>query len=485
MQSEKVDPVRGASTRLGALVVASLVALHAPVHAQTVAYSPVAPQPGRNALRANSDAIEALVSRVMPSVVQVVVSGYRPQGDGQRLRRERTSGSGVVVDSGGYVLTNAHVVQGAERVQVVLAGQSATSDSARVAGQEARTLDARVVGQSDELDLALLQVDLPDLAPLPLADYGQLRQGELVFAFGSPDALRNSVSMGVVSAVAQQTEPHSPIVWIQTDAAVNPGNSGGPLVNSAGELVGLNTFIRSLSGGSEGLGFALPSAVIALAYPQLRDHGHLHRAILGMAAEPVTPQLRKGLGLTAQEGVIAADVAPGGPAARGGIKVGDVITAIDGQPLEAMSLVRLNLFLLTLADGQTMSVDLRRGSESVRAAVTAVVPPHQCARAEPVDTRPNLVERLGFIGVAVDESTADALPGLRLPFGVVVVVRVETSHTPELSLARGDVIHAVNGAPVTTPAELRNTLARVEPGDALVLQVERQGALTYLVADTD
>jgi len=485
MQSAKGGPVRGSSTLRAALVVASLVALPAQINAQTVAHSPAALQPAGNALRANSDAIEALVIRVMPSVVQVVVSGYRPQGDGQRIRRERTLGSGVVVDAGGYVLTNAHVVQGAERVQVVLAGQSATSDSARVVGQEARTLDARIVGQSDELDLALLQVNVQDLVPLPLADYGQLRQGELVFAFGSPDALRNSVSMGVVSAVAQQTEPRSPIVWIQTDAAVNPGNSGGPLVNSAGELVGLNTFIRSLSGGSEGLGFALPSAVIALAYPQLRDHGHLHRASLGMAAEPVTPQLRKGLGLTTREGVIAADVAPDGPAARGGIKVGDVITAIDGQPLESMSLVRLNLFLLTLADGQTVSVDLLRGSQPVRAAVTAVVPPHQCERAEPVDTRPNLVERLGFIGVAVDESTTEALPGLRLPFGVVVVVRVETSHTPELSLARGDVIHAVNGAAVTTPAQLRDTLARVEPGDALVLQVERQGALTYLVADTD
>jgi serine protease Do len=477
--------MRGAAPGLRRLVLgfvaASIMAMPATTIGQTVARQPA---PG-NALWASSDAIEALVSRVMPSVVQVVVTGYRPQGDGQRIRRERTLGSGVVVDSDGFILTNAHVVQGAERVQVVLASHAATSDSARVLGQETRPLDARIVGQSEELDLALLQVDLKGLTPLPLADYSQLRQGELVFAFGSPDALRNSVSMGVVSAVAQQTESRSPVVWIQTDAAVNPGNSGGPLVNSRGEVVGLNTFIRSLSGGSEGLGFALPSAVIALAYPQLRDYGHLHRAILGVAAEPVTPQLRKGLGLGAHAGVIAADVIPGGPAARAGIRVGDVITAINGQTLESMSLVRFNLFQLTLADGQALSVDLVRGSEPVNVTVTAAVPPHQCERAEPVDTRANLVERLGFIGMSVGESTAEILPGLRVPFGVMVVVRVETSHTPEVSLARGDVIHAVNGAPVTTPAELRDTLARVQQGDVLVLQVERQGALTYLVYGTD
>ena len=442
-----------------------------------------------NPLQVNSEAIEMLVERVMPSVVQVLAVGYRPQGaghDGQAasvFRLQQTLGSGVVVDAGGYVLTNAHVVQGAERVQVVLSRLRQPAAGDRVAGEESRLVPARVVGLSDELDLALLQVDAEGLAALPLADYGALRQGELVFAFGNADALGNSVSMGVVSALAQQVDPGSPVVWIQTDAAVNPGNSGGPLVNAEGELVGLNTFIRSMSGGSEGLGFALPSAVIALAYPQLRDYGHLHRARLGIVAERVTPQLRQGLQLAADAGVIVSDLAPDGPAAKAGIHIGDVITAVGGQALDEWSRSHFNQLLLALTDGQAVPLTLRRGSEVMAFTVAASVPAHRCERDQPVDVRANLVERLGFIGAALDESMAATLPGMRAPIGVVVVVRVETPHQPELSLQRGDVIHALNGVWVPTPAALRAALARIGPGDPMVLQVARNGSLTYLVAD--
>ena len=444
-----------------------------------------------NRLRLNSEAIETLVERVMPAVVQVLATGYRPQSADQEgqaasvFRLQQTLGSGVVVDAGGYVLTNAHVVQGAERVQLALSrlGQPIAGD--RVAGAVSRMVPARVIGLSDELDLALLQVEAQGLTALPLADYGALRQGELVFAFGSPDALRNSVSMGVVSAVAQEAEPGSSIVWIQTDAAVNPGNSGGPLVNADGELVGLNTFIRSMSGGSEGLGFALPSAVIALAYPQLRDYGHLHRARLGIMAERVTPQLHQGLQLAADTGVIVSDLTPNGPAAKAGIHIGDVITAVNGLALDEWSLSRFNQLLLTLTDGQPVPLTLRRGPEVMAFTVVAAVPTHQCERDAPIDLRANLVERLAFIGAAVDESMAATLPGIRAPIGVVVVVRVETPHQPELSLRRGDVIHALNGVWMPTPAALRDALARIGPGEPMVLQVARNGALTYLVADGD
>jgi S1-C subfamily serine protease len=265
-----------ALTCMLSLSIAFAVASPAVTFGQTVSRN----SPDRsNHLRISSEAIEALVSRVMPSVVQIIVTGYRPQERGNEfrtdvaVRRGRTIGSGVIIDSAGYILTNAHVVDGAERTQVVLARDAMATGLVHISAPHDRVLEARVIGKSDELDLALLAVNVRGLPSLPLADYSAVRQGELVFAFGSPDALRNSVSMGVVSAVAQQAESDSPIVWIQTDAAVNPGNSGGPLVNVEGELIGLNTFIRSISGGNEGLGFAVPSAVIALAYPQLRDYG--------------------------------------------------------------------------------------------------------------------------------------------------------------------------------------------------------------------
>jgi serine protease Do len=472
-------------TLLIAIVTSSLVAAAAPAAGQPRARSTAA---AVSSLRVSSDAIEALVSRVMPSVVQVIVTGYRPlnpsaaPGADVPVRRQRTTGSGVVVDSGGYILTNAHVVSDAERVQVVIPAEGAAGRAPTVTAPEPGVLEARVLGTSEELDLALLRVETTGLPALPLADYEALRQGELVFAFGSPDALRNSVSMGVVSAVAQLAKPGSQTIWIQTDAAVNPGNSGGPLVNADGELVGLNTFIRTMSGGSEGLGFALPSSVVALAYPQLRDYGHLHQALLGIVAEPITPALRRGLSLPPASGVIVADAAPQGPAAAAGLRIGDVITAIGGQPLESLPLARFNLLMLALADGQPVAIRALRDGHPLALTITASIPGHTCARSEAADNRANVIERLGFIGAAIDASMAAVLPTLRAMSGVVVVVRLETPHAPEVSLARGDVIHAVNGTWVATPAELRDALDRIAAGDPLVLQIERNGALSYLVS---
>ena len=297
---------------LGVVILGTALASAAPAAAQDVRGA----AKSADALRLASGSIQALVERVSKSVVQVVVSGYQPLDPNGRtevaLGRGRVIGSGVVVEESGYVMTNAHVVAGAERIQVIL-------DNAPVqtlGRQTTRQVDARLVGISDELDLALLKIDAPDVPVLTLADYDRLKQGELVFAFGSPDGLRNSVTMGMVSSVARQVDEDSPLVYVQTDAPINPGNSGGPLVNAAGEVVGINTFIQSASGGSEGLGFALPSALIALAYPQLRDFGHLHRGLIGLTVQTVTPLLASGLHLPADAALIAANVAHGSPPTR-------------------------------------------------------------------------------------------------------------------------------------------------------------------------
>jgi len=229
-----------------------------------------------SALQQLNGSVAAMVGSVSRSVVQVVVTSYGPVDHSSRtdtdlvIGRQRSMGSGVVIDTGGYIMTNAHVVSNARRVQVILPGlQGAEGGVRTIVKGRGRTVDATIVGVAREIDLALLKVDEDALPALTLADYNAVRQGELVFAFGSPEGLKNSVTMGIVSAVARQADPDSPLVYVQTDAPINHGNSGGPLVNVNGELVGINTFIVSESGGSQGLGFAIPSALPIDGVPRL------------------------------------------------------------------------------------------------------------------------------------------------------------------------------------------------------------------------
>src|SRR5215203_5839981 len=196
-----------------------------------------------------NESIDALTRKVWPSVVHIMVSSYAAREDPRAavavVDRQQSSGSGFVIDDQGYILTNAHVVNGARRVQIVLPGDNADGSHATALSNKMKIVSARIVGVTTELDLALLKVDGVKLPALPLATYSELRQGETVFAFGSPNGLRNSLTHGMVSAVARQVTADSPQIFVQTDASINPGNSGGPLVNIRGEGVGVNSFIVS------------------------------------------------------------------------------------------------------------------------------------------------------------------------------------------------------------------------------------------------
>jgi len=340
-------------------------------------------------------------------------------------------------------------------------------------------VDAQIIGLARDIDLALLKVEGP-LPALPIARDDAVRQGALVFAFGSPQGLRDSVTMGIVSAVARQPDPDSPLVYVQTDASINPGDSGGPLVNVKGELVGINTFILSASGGSQGLGFAIPGALVRIAYPKLRTFGHLHRGEIGMQFQTVTPLLAAGLGLPQEWGPMVSDVIPGSPAEAAGLRVKDIIVSVDGRAVDDVP--QLALYLLALRDGERLTLGVRRGLEALSIVITAIEPDHNLNRLmDLIDPERNAVAALGVLAIDITEKTTPMLPPLREPSGVVVIARTAAgADGGTVGLTAGDTIHALNGLPVASIDELRNALAALKPQSPAVLQIERGGRFMYL-----
>lgn len=431
---------------------------------------------------------ETLIRKVSPSVVQLRVTAFGPTeasdtgATGVVIGRQNVIGSGFVVDPGGYIMTNAHVVKFAQRVQVVLPPPETQNPIAASLSVNTHALPARIVGVSQEADLALLKVDALNLPALPLANYRELRQGETVFAFGSPQGLRNSVTHGIVSAVARQTDPDSFMLYIQTDAPINPGNSGGPLVNSRGEVVGLNTFIVTQSGGNEGLGFAIPSVMVELAYQQLRKYGHLHRSELGLIIQTLTPSMALALGLQRDCCVIVSDVLPGGPALEAGLKVGDIILSLNGE--NAVNLPRVAFIFLTLEGGQTAHFSVLRGQTQVETDVPVASVKHEMDEVSALaDTEQNLVPELGIVGVEIDKAVASMISGLRDPFGIIVAARAAQA-TMEISLLQGDVIRTLNGQSMTTLDRLRAALKALPAGSPVVLQIQRGGQLMFVATSS-
>jgi len=236
---------------------------------------------------------------VGPSEVETFTTSYAPANGlvprtTDLVTTGRASGSGVIVDPEGYVVTNAHVVRGAQRLRVEIpvpiAGQS-------ILARQSRTVSGQVVGIDVETDLAVVRIGERNLTALTFGDSDELKAGHVVVAFGSPLGLHNSVSLGVVSAVARQLEPESPMIYVQTDASINPGSSGGPLVDVNGRIVGINTLIVSQTDGNEGLGFAAPSNIVRTVYEQIRKQGRVRRGDIGVRAQTVTPALASGLTL--------------------------------------------------------------------------------------------------------------------------------------------------------------------------------------------
>ena len=429
-----------------------------------------------------NDALENLAAKVSPAVVQILVTGYGALHEEARTQtalivRQHAVGSGVIVDSTGYIMTNAHVVEGAQRIRVAL---PLPSDSGRpVPVGKRQILEARLIGVHKETDLALLKIEENDLPTLPLLSQQRPRVGQLVFAIGSPEGLQNSVTMGVVSALARQPDPDKPLTYIQTDAPINPGNSGGPLVDMNGAVVGINTFILSQGGGSEGLGFAIPARIVDFVYHSLRKYGHVHRTEIGAVAQEVTPTLAEGLHLAQRWGVIVADVKPDGPAAAAGLQVQDIILTADDRRIETLPGLSSALYLHRL--DQVLKLEILRGEEKKTLYVPAIEHRDQMDQLfDSADPEKSLISRLGILAADLTSDLQKQLEPLRLSSGVIVLGRAADLVTPDTGLQTGDVIHALNTTSITSMDDLRAAVHALKTGDPVVLQVERSDGLTYL-----
>ncbi len=348
-----------------------------------------------------------------------------------------------------------------------------------------KVLPARIVGFSKNIDLAVLKVEATGLPTLQIGHYDKIQKGQLVLAFGSPEGLENSVSMGLVSSVLRQTDPDDTMVYIQTDAAINPGNSGGPLVDADGNVVGIDTFIYTKSGGNEGIGFAIPSGIVRYAYEQIRKYGRVRRRSIGADVQSLTPDLAQALGLHARHRRHRLRRFPRRPRRRNaGLKIEDVIVSLDGFPVDNLPLFTLGLYFVNHSDSAKVTVV--RAGKKLDLVLPIYEPRNDAARlSELGDPTKDVIPRLGIVGSNVTPEVAEIIGELRIPSGVLVTSIVADRLAVDSGLSAGDIIHSLNRKPVKTVEELRAAFTALKPGEPAAMQVERNGKLTYVTFEME
>jgi serine protease Do len=472
-----------AHTALGALLIACQSAAQVPSTSPPpradAAESALAPTP------VGSPDFASVAARILPSVVSIKVQaqieqssgegpgfgdprGFNgfpfpfPGGRGFRVPNpgpREGIGSGFVIDSSGLILTNHHVVDDATQIEITLG----TPDGPN------RTVNATVIGKAPDFDVALLKTEQKlDVPALQLADSDKVRVGEWVMAIGNPFGLSQSMSVGIISG--KHREDLSPggkqgvYDFLQTDASINPGNSGGPLVDMNGRVVGMNT---AISAQGAGIGFAIPSSILAHIFPNLRDKGELNRSWIGVQIQSLTPSLAKSYGLPSTSGALVAEVLPDSPAAKAGIVAGDVLTRFDGKLVDSSSALPV---LVSLTDsGKSVSVELWRNGRAQTVSVRLESKPGKQAAG-------NGGEReSGGFGLQLRPFT----PGLRQELGVeassgVLLAEVSPgSPAARAGLRPGDVVTDVDGKAVSEPGQLASALRALKPGQIARLKVER------------
>jgi serine protease Do len=442
-----------------------------------------AQQPERPTLTQLSRSLREITAQVAPAIVEISLVALGPVQSTSGTAEVGTlgrSGSGILVSSDGYILTNAHVVENATAAEVLLV-QPAEADvpGRSIVAPVGLRLPATIVGRDAETDLAVLKVDGIDLPYVELADSDSLFPGDLVLAFGSPLGLESSVTMGIVSAIGRQLEADAPVVYIQTDAPINPGNSGGALVDASGRVVGINTLIASPTGVNAGIGFALPSNIARTVYEQIRSYGRVRRGVIGVEVQTVTPPMVKGLRLPRDWGVIVSDVLPGSPAERAGLRAGDIIVAMGGKPMENARQFTVNLYQHAPSD--IVHLDIARGIDRHDVAVKVAERNDDSFRfADLIDPSESLIPDLGILAVNMTDDVARRMPWLRERGGVVVGALAADAPLISSGLQAGDVIYRVNRERVGSIDDLKRVMSTIVDGDAVVLEINRRGRYRYV-----
>ncbi|HMV82808.1 MAG TPA: DegQ family serine endoprotease [Blastocatellia bacterium] len=380
-----------------------------------------------------------------------------------RSQKQRGLGSGVIVNSDGYILTNNHVIDGANDI--------------KIAFHDGREVKARVIGADPKTDIALLKVEEKNLPVLAFADSAQVQVGDLALAIGNPLGVGQTVTMGIISATGRGNlgiEDYED--FIQTDAAINPGNSGGALINTRGELIGINTAILSRSGGNQGVGFAVPANLARHVMDQLSKGGKVVRGYIGTGIQDVTPEIAKAFGLPNSRGALIGDVTEGGPASKAGIAKGDVITEVNGQAVADNRELRLKIS--QLAPGTPVKLKVFRDGAMREVTVTLGELPNEDKTPEAEQPEDSSLE-----GISVETLTPQMARQFQLPTNVtgVVVTKVDAdSAAGNAGLQRGDVIQRVNRKSVNTAAEFREAMKQAGQNSAVLL-VNRGGRTSFVV----
>lgn len=374
-------------------------------------------------------------------------------------QRQRSLGSGFVIDSDGSILTNNHVVENAQRIVVRLADE--------------QEYEAKVIGKDPKTDIAIIKVNAR--AKLPVANLGdsdQLEVGEWVLAIGNPFGLDHTVTSGIVSAKGRHIGQGPYDNFIQTDASINPGNSGGPLINMRGEVVGINTAIFSRSGTNIGIGFAIPINLVKELLPQLKGKGKVTRGYLGVLIQKVTPEIAESLGMEKGRGALVANVSKDGPAEKAGVKVGDVIVEFDGKEIKDSGDLPI-IVARTPVDKKVRLKVLRDKKE-----VTLTVPVGELKDEEVIASAPDKGE-LGLTVQRVTPQMAESL-GLEKADGVVVTTVEPGSAADEAGIRRGDVILEVDRKSIKNVDEYKKAIAGIRKGKGVLFLVRRGESTLFL-----
>jgi len=400
----------------------------------------------------------------------------RPGGGGQQPRRATSLGSGFVIDSSGYIVTNNHVIDGAEEITVIFQDEQNTELKAELIGTDAAT------------DLALLKVDAGrKLTALEWGDSDTIRVGDWVVAIGNPFGLGGTVTAGIISARARDIGAGNYDDFLQTDASINRGNSGGPLVNLNGQVIGINTAIYSQTGGSVGIGFAIPAAMAKNVISQLKDTGKVRRGWLGVRIQGIDETMAEGLGLKTTDGALVGSVSPDGPAEKAGVKPGDVIVSFDGRKVDtSRSLPRM---VAETPVGKNVKVEvIRKGGRETLTVVLGELEPEVVQASLPGGrgrgeaTGPETIDAIGLSLAAIDAETRRQFDLTERTRGVVITNVEPNSPAGERRLRPGDVVVEVSQEEVSSPADVAERVKKAKDAGqkALLMLIERNGELLFV-----